>query len=413
MENILIERNNEVNDVHWIQTTFTQYPELALFLTLAIGYAIGKIRIGTFTIGAVPGVLITGVIVGQFNITINPTVKAVFFLLFLFSLGYNVGPQFFKGLKKEGLPQVLFAAIVCAVGLGCTVLVAKLLGYNAGQAAGLGAGALTQSSMIGVAQDAIAHLSGTATAKKQMSDFVPVGYAVTYIFGTIGAAFLISIIGPKIYGVDIVEECKKIEHDMHHNKVVVNDSVVDKTEKKSIETDIIFLSLGILLGGLIGIPALKVGAVGINLSTSGGALIMGLIFGLIHSKKPKVGLIPKETVWFLSNMGLSAFVAVVGINAGPGFITGLKHSGISFFFAGIVVTLIPLIVGIFLGKYIFKWNAAITLGACAGAQTSTPSLGAICEKAKSNVPVLGYTIPYAIGNILLTVWGTVIVLFFS
>jgi putative transport protein len=112
-------------------------------------------------------------------------------------------------------------------------------------------------------------------------------------------------------------------------------------------------------------------------------------------------------------MGLSAFVAVVGINAGPGFITGLKHSGISFFFAGIVVTLIPLIVGIFLGKYIFKWNAAITLGACAGAQTSTPSLGAICEKANSNVPVLGYTIPYAIGNILLTVWGTVIVLFFS
>jgi len=397
--------------VHWIGNIFTQYPELALFFTLAIGYAIGKIRIGTFTIGAVPGVLITGVIVGQLNISINPTVKSVFFLLFLFSLGYNVGPQFFKGLKKEGLPQVLFATIVCAVGLGCTILVAKLLGYNAGQAAGLGAGALTQSSMIGVAQDAIAHLSGTATAKKQMSDFVPVGYAVTYIFGTIGAAFLISVIGPKIYGVDIVEECKKIEQDRNQKALVNNITFRDK--KKSTETDIIFLSVGILLGGLIGIPALKIGTVGINLSTSGGTLIMGLIFGLIHSKTPKVGLIPKEAVWFLSNMGLSAFVAVVGINAGPEFFTGLKHSGISFFFAGIVVTLIPLIVGILLGKYVFKWNAAITLGACAGAQTSTPTLGAICEKANSNVPVLGYTIPYAIGNILLTVWGTVIVLFFS
>ncbi|MFS0784029.1 aspartate-alanine antiporter [Bacillus sp. 1P06AnD] len=559
----------------WFVHALKTYPELALFLTLAVGYAVGNIKIGNFKVGSVTGVLITGVVVGQLNITINPTVKAVFFLLFLFALGYNAGPQFFKGLKKDGIPQVIFAVIVCVIGLAATVIVAKILGYNAGQAGGLAAGALTQSATIGVAQDAIAKLSLSAADKKTMSDFVPVGYAVTYIFGTIGTAFMLSTIGPKLLGVDLAEESKKLEKKndeveegngvfsgatdldyrafilndafigqtvsqiekevssdnirafivrmkrneeiivpdadtvvqdddrvvfsfktsdvskvkfaelgtevsdylllnfpLEHLKVYVkNEAVIDqaisvirnktltrgvyisklhstgeeipydhdtvvhkkdvltltgpkedverlaykigKPARDSSETDMVFVGLGILLGGLIGIPALKVGGIGITLSTSGGALIMGLIFGLIHSRRPTIGLIPKGTIWFLTNVGLAAFVAVVGINAGPGFISGIKTSGISFLLAGIVVTTIPTIAGILLGKYVFKWKAPIILGACAGALTTTAAIGAITEKAKSNAPVLGYTVTYAVGNILLTVWGSIIILFFS
>ena len=183
--------------------------------------------------------------------------------------------------------------------------------------------------------------------------------------------------------------------------------------RNSDETDMIFVGLGILLGGLIGIPALMIGKVGISLSTSGGALIMGLIFGLLHSRRPTIGRIPSSTAWFLSNVGLAAFVAVVGINAGPGFVSGLKTSGISFFLAGVIVTMIPTLAGILLGKYVFKFKAPITLGATAGALTTTAAIGAICEKAKSNAPVLGYTVPYAVGNILLTVWGSIVIIFFS
>ena len=186
-----------------------------------------------------------------------------------------------------------------------------------------------------------------------------------------------------------------------------------KMVKQSSETDVVFLGLGILLGGLLGIPALTIGGIGLSLSTSGGALIMGLIFGYIHYRRPVLGRIPKSAIWLLSNVGLAAFIAVVGINAGPGFVAGFKQSGISFFIAGVIVTLIPLIVGVFVGKYIFKWNAALILGACAGAMTTTAAIGAICEKAKSNVPALSYTITYAVGNILLTIWGSIIVLFFS
>ncbi|MTL68303.1 aspartate-alanine antiporter, partial [Turicibacter sanguinis] len=176
----------------WFIDALRSHPELTLFLTLAIGYAVGKIQIGTFKIGSVTGVLVTGVIIGQLNITIDATVKSVFFLLFLFALGYNAGPQFFKGLKKDGIPQVIFSVIVCVIGLISTIIVGKILHYNAGQAAGLAAGALTQSAVIGVAQDSISQLSVSAADIKSMSDFVPVGYAVTYIFGTIGCAFVLS-----------------------------------------------------------------------------------------------------------------------------------------------------------------------------------------------------------------------------
>lgn len=231
----------------WFIDALRSHPELTLFLTLAIGYAVGKIQIGTFKIGSVTGVLITGVIIGQLNITIDATVKSVFFLLFLFALGYNAGPQFFKGLKKDGIPQVIFSVIVCVIGLISTIIVGKILGYNAGQASGLAAGALTQSAVIGVAQDSISRLSASAADIKSMSDFVPVGYAVTYIFGTIGCAFVLSTLGPKIYGVDLAEESRKIDNasknalegqllhsragNVEYRAYIINDQYVGQTIK--------------------------------------------------------------------------------------------------------------------------------------------------------------------------------------
>jgi putative transport protein len=112
----------------------------------------------------------------------------------------------------------------------------------------------------------------------------------------------------------------------------------------------------------------------------------------------------------LNNVGLTTFIAVVGITAGPGFVTGLKEAGLTLFFAGVVVTILPMVIGLYLGKYVFKMHPAILLGACAGARTTTAALGMIQETAKSKVPALGYTVTYAVGNTLLTIWGLVMVL---
>ena len=128
------------------------HPELAIFLVLAVGFVIGRIRIGSFKLGNVVGTLIAGVLIGQFDIKVDPTVKSVFFSLFLFATGYKVGPQFFRGLKKNAMPQVVLTVVLCVASLVTTLVAAKLLGYDSGTAAGLMAGAFTESTVIGTAE---------------------------------------------------------------------------------------------------------------------------------------------------------------------------------------------------------------------------------------------------------------------
>lgn len=175
------------------------------------------------------------------------------------------------------------------------------------------------------------------------------------------------------------------------------------------QTDMVFVGLGIFLGGVIGSLAVHFGGVPISLSTSGGALIAGLVFGWLRSKHPTFGRIPEPSLWVLNNVGLNMFIAVVGITAGPSFIIGLREVGISLFFIGILATGLPLIAGVLLGRYVFKFHPAITLGCTAGARTTTAALGAVEDAVESQTPALGYTITYAVGNTLLIIWGVVIV----
>jgi putative transport protein len=175
------------------------------------------------------------------------------------------------------------------------------------------------------------------------------------------------------------------------------------------KTNVVMMGLGIALGALLGAVSVKVGRIPLSLSTSGGALLGGLICGYLRSVHRTFGRIPAPALWVLNNVGLTAFIAVVGISAGPSFLSGLKESGISLLLAGIFVTCAPLLVGLLAGRFIFRFHPAITLGACAGARTTTAALGAIQDACESKVPAIGYTVPYAVGNMLLITWGVVIV----
>jgi putative transport protein len=172
----------------------------------------------------------------------------------------------------------------------------------------------------------------------------------------------------------------------------------------------IFVGLGILLGGIIGALAIHIGGVPISLSTSGGALIAGLVFGWWRSKRPTFGQIPESSLWVLNNVGLNMFIAVVGISAGPSFVQGLKEVGPMLFIIGALATSLPLLLGLILARYVFKFHPALSLGCTAGARTTTAALGAIQEAVGSETPSLGYTVTYAVGNTLLIIWGVVIVL---
>ena len=174
--------------------------------------------------------------------------------------------------------------------------------------------------------------------------------------------------------------------------------------------DVVFIGGAIAIGALLGAIVYTVGGVPLTLSTSGGALIAGIVFGWLRSVRPTFGRIPSSTVWFMNSVGLNVFIAIVGISSGPKFIAGLQALGFGLFLWGIFATTLPLILAMYVGKYVFRFDDAILLGCVSGARTTTASLGMVTDRAKSQIPALGYTVTYAVGNTLLTIWGMVLVL---
>ena len=199
--------------IDWFVQTLRSYPEIAIFLSLALGYYFGSFTYKGLGLGAVTATLIAAVIIGQLGITISAPLKPFFFLMFLFAIGYGVGPQFVRGIAKDGIPQALFAVVVCFFCLRAAYFGAKLAGYDVGSAAGLYAGSQTISASMGLATDAINRLGLPPEETKKLLDAMPVAYAVTYIFGTIGSAIVLALIGPALLGIDLEAACKRYEEE--------------------------------------------------------------------------------------------------------------------------------------------------------------------------------------------------------
>ena len=189
--------------IDWLFATLKQYPEIAIFLTLAIGYYFGKFTIKGIGLGSVTATLLAGVVIGQIGITIAQPLKATVFLMFLFAVGYGVGPQFVRGVAKDGVPQALFSAVQCVFSLLVPVGIAKFAGYDLGYAAGLYSGSQTISAAMGLSTDAINRMGLAADQAKALIDSMPVAYAVTYMFGTMGSAIVIAVLGPKLLGINL------------------------------------------------------------------------------------------------------------------------------------------------------------------------------------------------------------------
>src|SRR6266480_972174 len=457
--------------VNWFFTTLRTYPEIAIFLALAFGYHFGKFTFKGIGLGAVTATLLAGVVIGQIGITISQPLKATVFLMFLFAVGYAVGPQFVRGVAKDGLPQALFSVVQCVFSLLACVVIAKFAGYDLGYSAGFYSGSQTISAAMGLSTDAINRLGLEPAKAKALLDSMPVAYAVTYMFGTMGSAIVIAVLGPKLLGINLFTACKDYEEKQGGTKelggagsawrrwevrafrvaqggkavglrvpeaeALVPDARVfilrirrDQTiEEATADTvlregdgvavratdvaDVAFIGAWIVMGALLGALVFKVGGAPITLSTAGGALIAGIVGGWFRSVRPSFGRIPSPTVWFMNSVGLNIFIAIVGISAGPGFVNGLKTQGIGLFLWGALATTVPLVLGMFVAKYVFRFHDALTLGIVSGSRTTTASLGLVCDQAKSQIPALGYTVTYAVGNTLLTIWGMIIIMLLS
>lgn len=555
------------------------HPIIPLFFTIGAGFWLGHLKYKSFSLGAVAATLLVGVLVGQLGIKIPEMVKSIFFMLFLFSIGYSVGPLFFRSFRGSGLKQLLFALTGALISAGTVLAAAKIMGYDMGIAGGLFAGSQTASASLGLMGETLRGLDMPDADRDATVSLITACYAVTYIFGTIGTAWFLSNVGPWLLGGrnKVLAETCAIENELDdgiyeptagfinarrpisfrafradgeyfsqprtvkdiddffadqglrvfverlrvngeicepddtltinkgdtivlsaRREVMVNDvsplgqEVVDPellnfgaekidvtiskcgargitfgelrfkpymkgvivaaikrtgmnlpgknklllqrgdvltlvglpsnvaaaaekigyADRERNETDMVLLGFGVALGCLLGVLAFHIHGISVSLSTSGGALIAGLVFGWLRDKRPTFGQIPGPVVWLLDNMGLNMFIAVVGINAGTTFLSGLHQAGWGLFVVGILCTVVALTINIFIARKLFHFSSPETLGCVAGARCGVASIGAIQEALNSNVPMIGYTVTYAAANIIL-VFSSLIVLFLA
>jgi putative transport protein len=557
--------------MNWIIEALRNHLELALFLSLALGYGLGSVRIGSFQLGGVLGTLLAALVVGQAGISVPDAMKTTFFLLFLFAIGFRTGPEFFRGLRANAIPQVALTALLCTTALGVTLGVGALFNFDAGTTAGLLAGSMTNSATVGTATDAVRTLGLAGDSARTLSSNVAMAYAVTYLFGLMLVIWLLPRFGPMLMRVDLAASCRELEQELglvtseagvtstYHeilvrtyrlpkslagrtvaeaealwpegfrvvivrvrrgtqildatpamrlqagdavalggrHEVLVGDAnplaayeiqdrelldipsvsadivltskalagktmefiagevaarcifvlkirrggqdlpfarhtVVERGDVLSVAglrpeiqrvadelgfvewpttaTDMLLVAGAIFIGGTLGLPALHLGRLDISLSVAVGALLGGLVLGQLRAVNPRFGRIPDASLALFESLGLAAFLALVGLGTGTAVVAGLRESGAALLLAAVIVTVVPHVITILVGRYLVKMHPGILLGLCAGAGTSAPALAALQEKAQSKIPTLGYGMACAVGNVLMAFWGTVTII---
>ena len=540
-------------------------PVISIFICLALGYLIGKLKIKSFTIGATVGTLLVGLLIslvfkGVGTYEIDGTVKTIFFSLFIFAIGYEVGPSFFASLKSSGLKIIILSLFFAVAAFVVSIVLFKAFGIGAGEAGGILAGSLTQSAILGTADSTMkGMLSGTElkTAESQMA----IAYALTYVFGTVGVVVFLKNGAAKLIGVNLTDTVKKkidqtnfhesssdntvvgnikarafciengaefigktigsveeqygddltitqiirkgkkvslapdvqllegdtvtiiglldavlhfeapgmketddsealkldvikqeivltnhfsldvIKH-LSENGIVISEkkrdnnvlsedqalkaldhltlvgpkALITKVVKKlgyvkdtGTETDVSFISMGLVVGLLIGAISFVVSGIPITLGSGGGALIGGLLFGYYQDKHSNYGLMPKATRWFCKSVGLNLFIAIVGLTSGASFLSALQSMGVKVLLIGVLVTILPHIASVYFGRFVLKLDAVDIIGALCGAGTCTAALNGVVEEYDSSIFAVAYTPGYAMGNILLTVLGPLVV----
>ncbi|MGF6530667.1 putative transport protein [Paraburkholderia sp. GAS206C] len=544
-------------------------PEIALFASLALGYFIGSFKIGPIQLGGVCGTLIVALLLGQTGARLAPDLKNIAFALFIFALGFTGGPQFFANIGRGWRYGLLSIVEIVSV-LILIMLAVFALRLDAGTAAGLLAGAATESAVIGTASEAISKLGFADAETARLQANIVTAYSVSYLFGLITIVLFTSQFAPLLLRVNLREEAERVWHKLGGDgaldegqrmgapalvgrafrvgpaaglsiglleqrygsnltveqvdrngasvaiapgvllatddlvlvagrrealvaaaavigtevadarfgalpvervdvvltrREVHGQSVAQLREQAGPEqvrgvyiaavtrletripalpgtelnrgdvltlvgakadvargarqlgyvlpptqkTDFVYLGLGVLAGMAIGHLGGRVGGVSVALGTGGGCLLSGLLFGWIRSRYPLIGSLPSAAAQILKDFGLATFIAAVGLSAGPDAIKLVREYGVALPFVGILMVLIPGLLSLWIGRMFLKLDAPMLLGAIAGQQCSTPAISALVGVTGNSTPVIGYTITYALSNILLPLMGPVVV----
>ncbi len=335
---------------------------LIIFLIMVLGYALGHINFFGLKFGA-SAILIVALFFGHFGFEVPKFLASLGLVLFLAPIGLMAGPSFMANIKKNGLSFLAISFITVAIGGVLIVLVSKFFDIDLALSMGLATGAMTSTSMLG-------------TVKSLTTSNLPgVGYGIAYAFGVVGVVLIVQLI-PRMLKVDVEEENKKLILPKDNANTVKKDFVnLIDFEKNGLFAIALASTLGILLGSI----KIPIGNVSLSLGAGGGSLIAGLVLGH-YGRLGRINLVvSNDRLALVRDLGLAFFLLESGVSAGTGFVEVVSQYGIKLFFAGVILTLVPALISLFISYRVFKLPLFAALGATTGSMTSAPSLGALLQ----------------------------------
>lgn len=335
---------------------------LIIFLIMVLGYALGHINFFGLKFGA-SAILIVALFFGHFGFEVPKFLASLGLVLFLAPIGLMAGPSFMANIKKNGLSFLAISFITVSIGGVLIVLVSKFFDIDLALSMGLATGAMTSTSMLG-------------TVKSLTTSNLPgVGYGIAYAFGVVGVVLIVQLI-PRLLKVDVEEENKKLILPKDNANTVKKDfgNLID-FEKNGLFAIALASTLGILLGSI----KIPIGNVSLSLGAGGGSLIAGLVLGH-YGRLGRINLVvSNDRLALVRDLGLAFFLLESGVSAGTGFVEVVSQYGIKLFFAGVILTLVPALISLFISYKVFKLPLFAALGATTGSMTSAPSLGALLQ----------------------------------
>ena len=367
---------------------------LAVFVIASIGYLVGSIKIKGVELGTA-GVLLVALVFGHFGIKIDAIIRNFGLVCFVGSVGFIAGPKFFRDFRRNAKNYILLGFLIILSSAACCCLIIWLSGIRAELAVGLLTGALTSTPGLAAAQEASGELANLATT----------GYAIAYPFGVVGVVLFVQLI-PKILKIDIEKEREAF--------TAANSAPAAPLPEKSFKPDpmgFFSFTLAVMLGILLGKVKIPLpGGAEFSLGTTGGPLIVGLLFGHFgHVWRLDIS-VPHKTLATLRELGLMLFLIGAGVSGGAGFVETLKEEGFMLFVYGAILTLVPMLVGYFVARRLMKMSLFNNLGSITGGMTSTPALGTLIQVAGTEDVASAYAATYPIALISVVLSSQFIVL---
>ena len=378
---------------------------IIISIVIALGRILGKTKICGISFGAT-WVLFIGILFGHYGLTIDHELihflKEFGLVLFVYSIGLQVGPGFFSSFRSGGLALNGLAVFVIATGVLVTIGIYFLSGIPATTITGIMSGAVTNTPGLGAAQQAYFDTTGnTATDMAQ-------GYAVAYPLGVIGCILSFVLIRMMLYRISGAHS-----NIASHNKVETKGSVQNNPDQPNLIPIFIGIALGCILGSIpISFPGIPQP---VKLGLAGGPLIVSILISRFGPKFHIITYTTPSANLMIREIGISLFLACVGLEAGEGFIDTLVHGdGMKWILYGALITAVPVLTGGFIGKYVLKLDYNTLTGVLSGACTNPPALAYASEQDRdSDKTGVAYATVYPLSMFLRVLAAQLMVLFFS